>query len=46
MEGFELKSAIESMIFVAEEPVTEKHLVQLFAEDGIEKQQIKDALEK
>ena len=44
METQELKSVIEALIFVAEEPLTEKHLLQIFAEGTVSKSDLKSAL--
>jgi len=41
----ELASAIEAIIFVAEEPINQKALVLLFAEAGVQKADIMTALE-
>lgn len=42
----ELTSAMESIIFVAEEPMTQKALVLLFSEAGVEKAEVVSALDE
>ncbi len=44
MEHTELQSAIESLIFVSEEPISVKQLVAIFEQTGIEKQDVKTSL--
>ncbi len=45
MEHIELKSAVEALIFVAEEPMTVNALALIFGEAGVDKAAIRQAIE-
>lgn len=45
MEQGQLKSVLEAMIFVSEEPLTERSMIEVLQSDGIERVQIKEAIE-
>ena len=44
METHELKSVIEAMIFVSQEPITEKMILSALAETGIEKDEVRECI--
>ncbi|MFH1873880.1 MAG: SMC-Scp complex subunit ScpB [Pseudomonadota bacterium] len=45
MQGTEIRSAIESLIFASEEPISFKQLLTLFEEAGINKEEVTTCLE-
>ena len=45
MEISELKSIVEALIFVSEEPITERQLLEALAETGVTSEQISEAVE-
>lgn len=45
MEAFELKSVIEALIFVSEEPITKRQLFEVLAAAGVTEDQISEAIE-
>jgi len=44
MERGQLRSIIEAMVFVAEEPITEKAMASALEPDGVEKSELREAL--
>lgn len=45
MEATELKAIVESLIFVSEEPITERTLLEVLAEGGVTNEELKSAIE-